>query len=131
MISYSKGDLNAMSELALMGVCVSVSGEENLAYCLDYISKVLNTDYMTGKQILDEAQRYTDKSETTPVGLCISTIMQEMICVAIIFKDNGVPLRLDDPDGVLCHVHNFTAPDCSELGYCFFERRGQFYHRIG
>ena len=128
----SKGDLNAKSELALMGRVVQILDRENMKYVLDYIAKVLNCTEMTGKEIYDEATKYTDPKETEPVGLSTSTLFGgEMRVVNIVFKDRGKSLKLDDPDGVLCHVHNFDAPDCSELGYCFFERRGSSYHRIG
>ena len=130
----SKGELNAKAELALMGRVVQILDRENMEYVLDYIAKVLNCTEMTGAKIYDEATKYTDPKETEPVGLSCSTLFGgEMRVVNIIFKDKGKSLKLDDPDGVLCHVHNFDAPDCSELGYCFFERRGKTssqYHRI-
>lgn len=128
----SKGELNAKSELALMGLVVQILDRENMEYVLDYIAKTINCTEMTGKEIYDEATKYTDPKETEPVGLSTSTLFGgEMRVVNIVFKDRGKSLKLDDPDGVLCHVHNFDAPDCSELGYCFFERKGSSYHRIG
>lgn len=127
----SKGDLNAKAELALMGRVVQILDRENMEYVLDYIAKTINCTEMTGKEIYDEATKYTDPKETEPVGLSTSTLFGgEMRVVNIVFKDRGKSLKLDDPDGVLCHVHNFDAPDCSELGYCFFERKGNSYHRI-
>ena len=128
----SKGELNAKSELALMGLVVQILDKENMEYALDYIAKVLKRTEMTGAEIYAEATKYTDPKETEPVGLSTSTLFGgEFRVVNIIFKDKDKTLKLDDPDGVLCHVHNFDAPDCSELGYCFFERRGSSYHRIG
>lgn len=127
----SKGELNAKAELALMGRVVQILDRENMEYVLDYIAKVLNCTEMTGKEIYDEATKYTDPKETEPVGLSTSTLFGgEMRVVNIVFKDRGKSLKLDDLDGVFCHVHNFDAPDCSELGYCFFERNGNSYHRI-
>ena len=128
----SKGELNAKAELALMGRVVQILDRENMEYVLDYIAKVLNCTEMTGAEIYAEATKYTDPKETEPVGLSCSTLFGgEMRVVNIIFKDKGKSLKLDDPDGVLCYVHNFDAPDLSELGYCFFERQGSTYHRIG
>lgn len=128
----SKGELNAKSELALMGLVVQILDRENMEYVLDYIAKTIKCTEMTGKEIYDEATKYTDPKETEPVGLSTSTLFGgEMRVINIVFKDRGKSLKLDDPDGVLCHVHNFDAPDCSELGYCFFERKGSSYHRIG
>lgn len=128
----SKGELNAKAELALMGRVVQLLDRENMEYVLDYIGKVLNCTEMTGEAIYEEATQYTDSKKTMPVGLSCSTLFNgEFRVVNIIFKDKGKSLKMDDPDGVLCHVHNFDAPDCSELGYCFFERVGSTFHRIG
>ena len=55
-----------------------------------------------------------------------------MPCLNIIFKDiKNTEFHLNDADGVLTYVHNYDGPDMSELGYCFFEKQGNTYHRIG
>lgn len=126
----SKGDLNAKAEVALMGLTVQILDRENMEYVLDYISKVVGNTEMTGKEIYEEATKYTNPKDTEPVGLCCCRVLG-MPTVTIIFKDKGKSLKLDSPNGVLCHVHNYVDSICSELGYCFFERKGPSYHRIG
>ena len=129
-----KGNIELRAELALQGIVIQLLDKENMEYALDYIAKAINCTEMTGAEIYAEATKYIDPKETEPVGLSCSTLFGgEMRVVNIIFKDKGKSLKLDDPNGVICHVHNFDAPDCSELGYCFFERRSKTssqYHRI-
>lgn len=130
---YSKGELNAKAELALMGRITPIRDKDNIVYMLDYIAKTIegNDKYMTGEEIYNEAVRYVDLKETMIVGLSCCTVMG-MSCVNVIFKDiKDTKFKLDDEDGVLTHVHNFGGPDLSELGYCYFEKAGGgFYHRI-
>lgn len=128
----SKGDLKAKAEVALMGRVVQVLDRENMEYVIDYIADVLKCPTHLGEDIYKKATRYTDLKKTVPVGISCSTLFRgEMRVINIVFKDKGKSLKLDDPDGVLCYVYNFDAPDLSELGYCFFERNGNAYHRIG
>lgn len=128
---YSKGELNAKAELALMGIVTPICDKDNIVYMLDYIAKTIEGDdkYMTGEEIYNEAVRYVDLKETMIVGLSCCTLMG-MPCVNVIFKDiKDTKFKLDDEDGVLTHVHNFDGPDLSELGYCFFKKKGNTYHR--
>lgn len=127
----SKGDLNAKAELALMGRVVQVLDRENMEYVIDYIADTLKFHTQLGEDIYNKATRYTDPKKTVPVGISCSTLLGEFRVMNIVFKDKGKSFKLDDPDGVLCYVHNFDALDLSELGYCFFERNGNTYHRIG
>lgn len=131
---YSKGELNAKAELALMGTVTPIRDKDNVIHMLDYISKVLNCTELTGEEIYNRATQYTNFKETVICGLSCSTVMG-MPCVNVIFKDiKDTSFKLDSEDGVLCYVHNYHgAYDLSELGYCFFERKGNTsqYHRIG
>lgn len=38
---FSKGELNAKAEIALMGRAVNITDKDNLAYVIDYICKVV------------------------------------------------------------------------------------------
>lgn len=128
---FSKGELNAKAEVALMGRAVNVQDRDNLAYMIDYICMVLKHTETSGAEILKLATRYCDEM-TKPIGIICNTIMGDMQCLTVILKDfDGSPFKLDSEDGVLCWVHNFTCPDFSELGYCFFEKTPSGFRRIG
>lgn len=128
----SKGELNAKAELALMGLVVQIIDRPNMEYVLDYLGKFLKDD-MSGKEIYDEAVKFVNLKKTAPIGVSVCRICGgEFVVINIIMKDKeDTNFAVDDEQGCLCHVHNVTAPDCSELGYCFFEKKGPSYHRIG
>lgn len=131
---YTKGELKAKAECALMGLVTPVRDKDNVIFMIDYIAKVLDCTEMAAEEIYERATQFIDSKETQICGLSTSRVMG-MPCVNIIFKDiKDTSFKLDSQDGVLCYVHNFHgAYDLSELGYCFFERRGNTnqYHRIG
>lgn len=134
----SKGDLNAQCEIALMGRLVQVTDMPNLIYCMDYLCTTLrNTgviyedDNVTGEYIMQKAMEFINPDETAPIGFVVNTIMEELVCVAIVMKDLEKPMHIDSPDGVLCYCYTFNAPDCSELGYCYFEKTKSGIRRIG
>ena len=131
---YTKGELNAKAELALMGIVTPIRDKDNIVYMIDYINKTLGMTDMSGEEIYDEATRYTDDKETMIIGLSCSTILGgECRVLNVLMKDiKDTKFHLDTDEGVLCHVHNYDWPDCSELGYCFFQKKsGNCYHRIG
>lgn len=128
---YTKGELNAKAELAMMGVVTPIRDKDNIVYMIDYINKTLGLTDMSGEEIYDEATRYTDDKETMIIGLSCSTILGgECRVLNVLMKDiKDTKFKLDTDDGVLCHVHNYDWPDCSELGYCFFKKNGNLYRR--
>lgn len=129
---YSKGELKARAELALIGRAVNLQDRDNLIYVIDYICKVLKHTDSTGEQILEKAEKHLDKEKTKPIGLVCNTICGDMKCLTVILKDfDDGHFQIDDENGVLCYVYNFTAPDFSELGYCFFEETPSGVRRIG
>lgn len=129
-MTHTKGELNAKSEVALMGRPVQVTDPEELKYCFGYIAKVMNSDE-SGEEIYNLAVRYLDLDETKPIGFCCNTLLGYMKVITIIMKDvKAKHFSLTDEDGVLCYVYNFDAPDCSELGYCFFEKKNGTFRRI-
>ena len=130
--TFKNDRLNARAECAMMGMVVQAFNKDDLEYMLGYIAKALGDEETTGAEIYAKATEFIDPKKTEAIYLSCSTIMGTDRVVNIVFKDTDKPFILDDPDGVLCYVYNFTDPWCSELGYCFFERRGLAgYHRIG
>ena len=127
---FSKGRINAMCEMALMGVTQCMTDRDNLEYALDYISKMLKNsgriaNPATGAEILSNF-----KSE--PRGFVVNTLMGDMIVVTIILHDEELKRQpnLDSRGGVLCYCYNYSVDYFSELGYCFFKNEGGIYRRI-
>lgn len=127
--NYSKGDLNAKAEIAMMGRVVEATNTDDLEYIIDYITKTLrkSTD---AKDILQAATKYA--KDLQPTGLIMNTICGEMQCLTVVLKDpKETSFELDSEQGVLCYVYNYTCPDFSELGYCFFEKEAPGFKRVG
>lgn len=129
--SYSKGELNAKAELLMMGFVQQITNINNIRYIIDYVSKVLH-ESITADEVIENAYKYiSNKDKIHIVGLSINTIMEEMICLTLILKDDEDGLfNIEDPDGVFCYCYNYTYPDYSELGYSYFRRDNGKLHRI-
>lgn len=130
---YTKGELRAKAEVALMGVVTPVRDKDNIIFMLNYIAKVIGHEEQTGEEVYNEAMRYINPKKDMIVGLSCSTLLGSMKCVNIIFKGvKSKTFKLDYANGVLTHVHNYDWPDGSELGYSYFEKKANnMYHRIG
>lgn len=89
---FSKGELNAKAEIALMGRAVNITDKDNLAYVIDYICKVVKCTETSGAEILKLATQYSDEKVTRPIGLICNTIMGDMKCLTVILKTLTVVL---------------------------------------
>lgn len=130
---YTKRELGAKAELALMGIVTPVRDKDNVIYMIDYINRVLGITDVSGEEIYAQATEFIKPKMTGIVGISACTMLGgECRVVNIVFKDHkDTKFKLDDQDGVLTYVYNYDWPDCSELGYCFFEKKsGNMYHRI-
>lgn len=134
----SKGDLNARAEMLLNGHVIQVTDEVNQKYIVDYVSRVLanvgNSEPVKSDEIWEKAFEFiSNKEKTKVIGLSLNTIMNEMVVLTLIFKDEGEVFDIEDENGVFCYCYNYTYSDCSELGYCFFEydKSTHKLHRIG
>ena len=126
----NRGRLNARLELAMMtGNVVLLNNEKDIKYALDYILSAIGSD-KTGEDIYDAALRYSDKDETRIAGISTSMVYGDP-CINVILCDKNEELCLDRESGILCYVFNSQSDICSELGFCFFEKRdNDTYHRI-
>lgn len=130
---YTKDELEAKAELALMGYVTPVRDKDNIICILDYIAKIVGLKFevsMTGEEIYKQATQYSEE-KTYVCGISCTTLLG-MPCVNLIMKDEGdTHFRLDSREGVLTYVFNFCGPDdLSELGYCFFKKFGPVFKRI-
>lgn len=151
---YTKelGDLNARIEMtlatgnALLFTCPKEMVEQhNITYILGYImsacgkKNVAETCEEAGQRMLDLATYYISGDY---IVRAISTSMltiggEKFRCLNIVMTtDEDDPeylgqWTLDDENGAFGYVANLDAPDLSELGYMFYEKRPNgTYHRI-
>lgn len=120
-------ELMTRCEMALMGVAVSIEKEE-VKDAISYIASAIGTE-VNAEEVFDTMFQYC--SEGFDVGHLVCNTIGDMYCVSVTIKYEGEKYDLTDEDGVLCSVYNFTFPDCSELGYCFFAEKSGYIRRIG
>lgn len=117
--------LNAKAEAILMGMTQPVDSNEEAQYICDYIARVLECE-VTGEEIIRLATRYAKGYQIRYINVSVVMGMR-MLCLPLTETRNS-ELKLYHTDGVFSYVYNFDAPDCSELGYAFFDKKNR---RIG
>lgn len=117
-MTRSKGELNAIAETLLMGCAHTFTDEEDLNYVYQYIMKV-----MTGKECKTTAREVVPGYfKDQPAGLCVNTIYGMRMIAIMLKSKRAKSLNPCKPSGQLCYVQNIDAPECSEGGYCYFEK---------
>jgi hypothetical protein len=131
------GETRAKAEVALMGRVVVPTDNKEAEEMIDYILQTVGEYYfdsICGENIVRNAFQYSSKPKAKQIvyGLCVNTLnigFDKMKCITVIVEAKK---NLHTPMGVYCWVENLDAPDCSELGCCFFKQDAQgFYKRIG
>lgn len=121
----------AKAEVILMGMTLPVESIEEVKFITTYILSVINgVDDDTAKTEAEEVFNLVNKynSENTPIShISVSTTPFGRMITFV--RDEEMQV-LETPEGVLAYVYNVDYPDCSELGYVFFEKRAGTYRRI-
>ena len=125
------------AEMSMMGFTIRVESEEHLAYLVEYVLTTVSGQYLYNienktKEVVENATRKyrsgKDKSiywftvNTTVFGACLTFVRDKG---ELTLKSGSMK-----PSGSLAWVENLDAPDCSELGYVFFENKNGKIHRI-
>ena len=128
---------NADAEAAMMGFTIAVESEEHLSYLVRYVLNTLKGEYYydldekTTEVVENATSKYRsgkDKSITwfttnaTMFGTCLTFVRDKG---ALTLKSGKMK-----SSGSLAWVENLDAPECSELGYVFFENRNGKVRRI-
>lgn len=128
---------NAQAEVAMMGFSVAIESEEHLVHLVKYTLKTLMGEYAYDleektKEVVENATRkyrsgkdkniYWFTTNNTEFGTCLTFVRDKG---ALTLKSGKMK-----SSGSLAWVENLDAPDCSELGYVFFEMRYGGVRRI-
>ena len=122
---------NADAEVAMMGFTIAVESEEHLTHLVKYVLRTLKGEYCYDleektKEVVESATRKYNSGKDKSIKWF--TTNSTMFGVHLTFvRDKGTPTKRN---GVLAWVENLDAPDCSELGYVFFENKNGKVHRI-
>ncbi len=119
------------AEIALRGIAVEINTNEEAIDVLDEIAVILEEDF-TGARVFKEAVRYCKGVEIE--YLSVNTL-DDMILIALTMTtdedEEEEPYDILNNNGVFGYVYNVTYPDCSELGYSFYELKNNNIVRIG
>ena len=119
---------NADAEAAMMGFCVEVTSEEHLTHLVGYILHTLCGQYsydveVKTKEVVENATRKynSGKDKSIKWVTCNSTMFGT--CITFVRSKGALTLKSGKmkSGGSLAWVENLDYPDCSELGYVYFE----------
>lgn len=119
---------NADAEASMMGFTVAIENEEHLTHLVKYVLNTLKGQYSYNvedktKEVVENAIRKYNSNRNKSVYwfTCNSTMFG--VCLTFVRDKGAVTLKNGKmkSSGSLAWVENLDAPDCSELGYVFFE----------
>ena len=139
MMSTSKW--NADAEMSMMGFPIKVESVEHLTHMVNYVLLVLKSDIYgdsqyreeRAKEIVDNATNKYNSSKDKSIKWFV--VNDSIAGVMMTFVRDKGELTLKSgkmkSSGILAWVENIDCPDCSELGYVFFEKQNGKITRIG
>lgn len=123
---------NADAEMSMRGYIIPVESTAHLTHMVRYCLKVLKSDiyqddndlnYRTNEIVADAMHKYNSNKDKSIKHFVVN---DSMFGVMMTFVRSSGALTLKSgkmkPSGVYAWVENIDAPDCSELGYVFFEK---------
>ena len=128
---------NADAEVAMMGIAVAIESEEHLTHLVGYVLHTLKSEYeydeeARTQEIVENATRKynSDKDKSIKWFVCNNTMFGT--CLTFVRSKGALTLKSGKmkSSGSLAWVENLDAPDCSELGYVFFEMRHGGVRRV-
>lgn len=123
---------NTDAEMCMMGFPIAVESKEHLKHMVEYILRTLKSDLYENRpeslksrtdEIVDSAMNKYNSSKDKSIKYIV--VNDSMFGVMITFVRDKKSLTLKSGkmrnEGILAWVENIDAPDCSELGYVYFE----------
>ena len=140
-MSTQKNKWSADAEMSMRGYPIAVESTEHLTFMVNYVLLVLKSDTYgdcqyreaRAKEIVENAQfKYNSDKDKSVKWFVVN---DSMFGVMMTFTRSKGELTLKSgkmkSSGILAWVENIDAPDCSELGYVFFEKRNGKTVRVG
>lgn len=120
---------SADAEMCMQGFVVPIMDELHAQYVVDYILHTMfpemeNTQEKAVEFVETAKLRYASQKPREVKYITLSTSPFGRLMTFVVDKKKLVKANGDmTSTGNLCWVENLDAPDCSELGYCFFVKR--------
>lgn len=132
---------NADAEMSMMGFPIAVESTAHLTHMVRYCLKVLKSDcypdneslnYRTNEIVANAQTKYNSSKDKSIEWFVVNDSMFGVMMTFV--RDKG-ELTLKSGKmksrGILAWVENIDAPECSELGCVFFEKKNGKTVRIG
>jgi len=134
----TKNEISARAEAVLMGLFIPVKGDavaiKGILNYLDIFFKNTNNAGIDADEVLRLAFRYVEDKTTVITHIGVNTL-DDMVLITMPLKTSEEIAQcgytLDSKDGEFCYCYNVTYPDCSELGYSYFNKDDLGYRRVG
>lgn len=119
---------NADAEASMMGFTIAIESEEHLSHLVKYVLNTLKSEFSYDveektKEVVENATRKyrSGKDKSISWFTCNSTMFGT--CLTFVRDKGALTLKSGKMknSGSLAWVENLEYPDCSELGYVFFE----------
>lgn len=133
---------NADAEMSMMGYPIAVESVAHLTHMVRYCLKVLKSDiykdneslnFRTNEIVADAMNKYNSSKDKSIKWFVVNDSAYGFIMMTFVRDKGELTLKSGKmkSGGILAWVENIDAPDCSELGYVFFEKKNGKTVRIG
>lgn len=116
------------AEMSMMGFTIRVESEEHLSYLVEYVLNTLKSEYSYDvaektKEVVESATRKYRSGKDKSIYWFTTNSTMFGTCLTFVRDKGELTLKSGKmkASGSLAWVENLDAPDCSELGYTFFE----------
>lgn len=128
---------NTDAEMSMMGFTIQIESEEHLSYLVQYVLNTLKSEFSYDveektKEVVESATRKYRSGKDKSISWFTTNATQFGTCLTFVRDKGALTLKSGKMknSGSLAWVENLEYPDCSELGYVFFESQNGKIRRI-
>ena len=121
---------NADAEASMMGFTIAIESEEHLTYLVKYVLNTLKGEFHyeveeKTKEVVENATRKYRSGKDKSISWFTANSTMFGTCLTFVRDKGALTLKSGKmkASGSLAWVENLEYPDCSELGYVFFETK--------
>lgn len=119
---------NVDAEMSMMGFTIEIVSEEHLSYLVKYVLNTLKSEFSYDveektKEVVENATRKYRSGKDKSITWFTTNATRFGTCLTFVRDKGALTLKSGKMknSGSLAWVENLEYPDCSELGYVFFE----------
>ena len=137
----SRSKWNADAEMSMMGFIIPVESREHLLHMVQYCLKTLKSDIyrddesrsVRAEEIVSNAYQKYNSTKVKSVYHFVVNDSYAGVMMTFVREDKPLTLKNGNPraSGHFSWVENIDAPDCSEAGYTYFQKKNGKIVRIG